>query len=230
MNHSTCSGTSSLVFIVLVLSLLEITPVVPLIPTFVAISLLPYPNAPLVVSSIGIYRTPTVMGQMAKSVTLREFGSTWTIMEIVAFRTQRLRSAVMFLLPVPCSTSTLITGRSSLIPSSSRGRDPAYAFLLIGQEVDLIFSGGGGNDESSATANSVMHASADGNHRLERTRSSISTSEGSARARCSSSSSLSFLTLSSLSSALDDSLSSLSPHRQDSQQDPPQGPLHPPLD
>nr|GEZ86904.1 hypothetical protein [Tanacetum cinerariifolium] len=48
---------------------------------------------------------------------------------------------------------------------------------------DLIFFGGGGNDESSAAANSVMHASADGDRGLEGTRSSISTSEGSAGAR-----------------------------------------------
>nr|GEV34533.1 hypothetical protein [Tanacetum cinerariifolium] len=54
-------------------------------------------------SGIGICRTSTVTGQMAKSVALVAFGSTWTIMVIVAFRTQRLRSAVMFLLPVPCS-------------------------------------------------------------------------------------------------------------------------------
>nr|GFB33395.1 hypothetical protein [Tanacetum cinerariifolium] len=32
--------------------------------------------------------------------------STWTIMVIVAFRTQCLRSAVMFLLPMPCSASS----------------------------------------------------------------------------------------------------------------------------
>nr|GEY03850.1 hypothetical protein [Tanacetum cinerariifolium] len=63
----------------------------------------------------------------------------------------------------------------------TRGRDPAYAFLLIGQA-------------------------------LEGTRSSVDTSEGSAGARCSSSSlsSSSFSTLSSSSSSLDDS-SSLSP-------------------
>nr|GEW98021.1 hypothetical protein [Tanacetum cinerariifolium] len=54
------------------------------------------------VSSIGICRTPTVTGQMANSVELVAFGSTWTIMVIVAFRTQRLRSDVMFLLLVPC--------------------------------------------------------------------------------------------------------------------------------
>ncbi|GKE74903.1 hypothetical protein Tco_1536944, partial [Tanacetum coccineum] len=36
---------------------------------------------------------------------------------------------------VVSQTSTLITGESSRIPSSSRGRDPAYAFLLIGQVV-----------------------------------------------------------------------------------------------
>nr|GFA48697.1 hypothetical protein [Tanacetum cinerariifolium] len=74
-----------------VLSLRTISLVVPLIPTF-----------------------------MAKSVALVAFGSTWTIMVIVAFRTQRLKSAVMFLLPMPCSTSTFITGASSLILSSSR--------------------------------------------------------------------------------------------------------------
>nr|GEV46382.1 putative reverse transcriptase domain-containing protein [Tanacetum cinerariifolium] len=44
--------------------------------------------------------------KMAKSVALVAFGSTWTIMVIVAFRTQRLRSAVMFLLPMPCSVSS----------------------------------------------------------------------------------------------------------------------------
>nr|GFC33744.1 hypothetical protein [Tanacetum cinerariifolium] len=43
---------------------------------------------------------------MAKSVALVAFGSTWTIMVIVAFRAQRLRSAVMFLLPMPCNVSS----------------------------------------------------------------------------------------------------------------------------
>ncbi|GJZ82619.1 hypothetical protein Tco_0647792 [Tanacetum coccineum] len=42
---------------------------------------------------------------MAHCVALVAFGSTWTIMMIVAFRTQRLRPAVIFLLPVPCSVS-----------------------------------------------------------------------------------------------------------------------------
>nr|GFB95025.1 hypothetical protein [Tanacetum cinerariifolium] len=37
---------------------------------------------------------------MAKSVALMAFRSTWTIMVIVAFRTQWLRSALMFLLPM----------------------------------------------------------------------------------------------------------------------------------
>ncbi|GJS24332.1 hypothetical protein Tco_0452964 [Tanacetum coccineum] len=106
MHHSTCSSTSSLVFMVLVLSLRAIIPVVPLIPTFTTSSLLTCPNAPLAVSSIGICRTPTITGQMANSVALVAFGSTWTIMVIVAFGTQRLRSAVMFLLPVPCSVSS----------------------------------------------------------------------------------------------------------------------------
>nr|GFA36902.1 integrase, catalytic region, zinc finger, CCHC-type, peptidase aspartic, catalytic [Tanacetum cinerariifolium] len=43
---------------------------------------------------------------MAKSIALMAFGSTWTIMVIVAFRTQRLRFAVMFLLPMPCGVSS----------------------------------------------------------------------------------------------------------------------------
>nr|GEY05911.1 reverse transcriptase domain-containing protein [Tanacetum cinerariifolium] len=43
---------------------------------------------------------------MAKSVALVAFGNTWTIMVIVSFRAQRLRSAVMFLLPMPCSVSS----------------------------------------------------------------------------------------------------------------------------
>nr|GEZ70484.1 hypothetical protein [Tanacetum cinerariifolium] len=84
-----------------------ISPVVPLIPTFIACSLLTCSSAFLDVSSIGICRTYTVTGQMANSVTLVAFRSTWTIMVIVAFRTQRLRSAVMFLLPVPCSVSSV---------------------------------------------------------------------------------------------------------------------------
>ncbi|GKB84922.1 hypothetical protein Tco_0957194 [Tanacetum coccineum] len=90
---------------VLVLSLWAITSVVLLILTFIASSLLTCPSDPLVVNSIGIYRTPIDMGQMANSVAFVAFGSTWTIMVIVAFRTQRLISVVMFLLPVPCSVS-----------------------------------------------------------------------------------------------------------------------------
>ncbi|GJT33404.1 hypothetical protein Tco_0923823 [Tanacetum coccineum] len=105
MHHSTCSSNLSLVFMVLVLSLRAITPVVPLIPTFIANSLLTCPSDPLVVNSIGICRTPTVTGQMANSVALVAFGSTWTIMVIVAFRTQQLRSVVMFFLPVHYSVS-----------------------------------------------------------------------------------------------------------------------------
>ncbi|GKA91804.1 hypothetical protein Tco_0813729 [Tanacetum coccineum] len=237
MHHSTCSSTPSLVFMVLVLSLWAITPVVALIPTFIASSLLTCPSNPLVVNSIGICKTSTVKGQMANSVALVAFGSTWTIMVIVAFRTQQLRSAVMFLLPVPCSvsfasilplvqlllvlivigsviqlplvlslafsksadlfvhtflklhygtltrevsqTSTLITGVSLLIPSSSRipiipghlvnllaipalyNTLPIVVQLAPVAHSDLTFSGGG-DDEGSAAANSVMHASADG--------------------------------------------------------------------
>ncbi|GJU12098.1 hypothetical protein Tco_1465819 [Tanacetum coccineum] len=73
---------------------------------------------------------------------------------------------------------------------------------------DLSFSGGG-DDEGSAAANSVMHVSADGDCGLEGTGSSVGTAEGSAGARCSSSSSSSssFSTSSSSLSSSDDSLS-----------------------
>nr|GFA52299.1 hypothetical protein [Tanacetum cinerariifolium] len=69
-----------------------------------ASSFLTCPGAPLVVSSIGICRTPTVTGQMANSVTLVAFGSAWTIMVIVATRAQRVRSSVRFLLTRPSSS------------------------------------------------------------------------------------------------------------------------------
>ncbi|GJW37678.1 hypothetical protein Tco_0060598 [Tanacetum coccineum] len=39
---------------------------------------------------------------------------------------------------VVSQTSTLITGASLFVPSNSRGRDPDYAFLLIGQAVGAI--------------------------------------------------------------------------------------------
>nr|GFC17396.1 hypothetical protein [Tanacetum cinerariifolium] len=106
MHHSTCLSTFDLVFMVLVLLLRTISLIVPLIPTFVACGLLTCSNAFLDVSSIDICRTPTVTGQMAKSVALVAFGSTWTIMVIVAFRTKWLKSAVMFLFPMPCSVSS----------------------------------------------------------------------------------------------------------------------------
>ncbi|GKA23364.1 hypothetical protein Tco_0709326 [Tanacetum coccineum] len=106
MHHSTCSSTSSLVFMVLVLLLRAVIPVVPLIPTFISSSLLTCPSTPLVVNNIGICRTPIITGKMANYVALVAFGSTWTIMVIVAFRTQRLISAVMFLLPMPCNVSS----------------------------------------------------------------------------------------------------------------------------
>nr|GFB81107.1 hypothetical protein [Tanacetum cinerariifolium] len=83
-----------------------ISPVVPLVSTFIACSLLTCFSAFLDVSSIGICRTPTVTGYMANSVALVAFRSTWTIMVIVAFITQWLRSVVMFLLPIPYSVSS----------------------------------------------------------------------------------------------------------------------------
>ncbi|GJY26747.1 hypothetical protein Tco_0401473 [Tanacetum coccineum] len=86
---------------------------------------------------------------------------------------------------------------------------------------DSTFSGGG-DDEGSVAANSVMPALADGDRgkqtyqsqmplysQLEGTGSSVGTAEGSAEARCSSSSSSSssFSTSSSSLSSSDDSLS-----------------------
>ncbi|GJR06391.1 hypothetical protein Tco_0529375 [Tanacetum coccineum] len=49
--------------------------------------------------------SPTSYGPDGPYVPPVAFGRTWTIMMIVAFRTQRLGPAVMFLLPVPCSVS-----------------------------------------------------------------------------------------------------------------------------
>ncbi|GJR39222.1 hypothetical protein Tco_1214906 [Tanacetum coccineum] len=90
------------------------------------------------VSTYNSTKSPTVMDQMAHYVAPVAFGSTWTIMMIVAFRTQRLGPApgVSERVRSCCShisgnftitltlevsqTSTLITGVSSLIPSSSR--------------------------------------------------------------------------------------------------------------
>ncbi|GKB73503.1 hypothetical protein Tco_0934915 [Tanacetum coccineum] len=242
------------------------------------------------------------MDQMAHYVAPVAFGRTWTIMMIVAFRTQRLGPAVIFLIPVPCSvsfasilplvrlllvlivlgsviqlplilslafgksadlfvhtflklhywtltlevsqTSTLTTGVSSLIPSSSRiptlpghvvnllvipalySTFPIVVTFLLSLVVsipcylaffDSTFSGGG-DDEGSVAANSVMPALADGDRgkqtpqsqmplysQLEGIGSSVGTVGGSTGARCSSSSS-SFSTSSSLSSS-DDSLS-----------------------
>ncbi|GJU05847.1 hypothetical protein Tco_1122277 [Tanacetum coccineum] len=246
MHHSMCSSTSSLVFMTLVLSLWAIPLVVPLVPTFIAINLLTCPRASLVVNSIVVCRSPTVTDQMAYYVAPVAFGRTWTIMMIVAFRTQWLGLAVIFLLPVPCSvsfasilplvrlllvlivlgsviqlplvlslafgksadlfvhtflklhywthilevsqTSTLITGVSSLIPSSSRiptlsghvaiplaipalySTLPIVVIFPLSLVVSILcylvffdstFSGGG-NGEGSAAANSVMHVSADG--------------------------------------------------------------------
>ncbi|GKG20750.1 hypothetical protein Tco_0380551, partial [Tanacetum coccineum] len=65
---------------------------------------------------------------------------------------------------------------------------------------DSTFSGGG-DDEGSVAANSVMPALADGDRGLEGTGSSIGTAEGSAEARCSSYSSSFSTSSSSLSSS-----------------------------
>nr|GEV35582.1 hypothetical protein [Tanacetum cinerariifolium] len=115
-----------------------------LIPTFITCSLLTCSSAFLDVSSIGICRTPIVTGQMANSVALLAFGSTWTIMVVVAFRTQRLRSAIMFLLPVPCSVSSAIIlslVRLLLVLIVLKGviQLPLVLSLAYNKSVDLFF-------------------------------------------------------------------------------------------
>nr|GEV89958.1 retrovirus-related Pol polyprotein from transposon TNT 1-94 [Tanacetum cinerariifolium] len=72
-----------------------ITPVVPLIPTFIA------SDGPLVVFN----GTPTILCQMIDFLAVGALGCTLSIMVIVAFRAQRLRSFVWFLLPRPYSIS-----------------------------------------------------------------------------------------------------------------------------
>ncbi|GJW06679.1 hypothetical protein Tco_1569102 [Tanacetum coccineum] len=248
MNHSTCSSTSSLVFMVLVLSLWAITPVVPLIPTFITSSLLTCPSNPLVVNNIGICRTPIVTGQMANSVAFVAFGSTWTIMcklcqyfascssvevVLIVFLEVVIHYFLLFLslafsksadlfvytflklhywiLTLEVSqTSTLITGVSSLIPSSSRipiipGHvanlltiPTLYSTLPIVVQLAPVA-------QSAAATQSQMPLYS----QLEGTGSSVGTAEGSAEARCSSysSSSSSFSTSSSSLSSSDDSLS-----------------------
>ncbi|GJR50139.1 hypothetical protein Tco_1400660 [Tanacetum coccineum] len=76
-----------------------------------ASSFLTCPSAPLVVSSIGICRTPIVTSQMANYVALVAFGSTWTIMVIVVFRAQWLRSPIWLLISKPSSV-----GSASVLP------------------------------------------------------------------------------------------------------------------
>ncbi|GJW82047.1 hypothetical protein Tco_0146022 [Tanacetum coccineum] len=143
MHHSMCSSTSNLVFVTLVLSLWVIPPVVPLIPTFIAINLLTCPCASLVVNSIVICRSPTVTDQMAHYVAPVTFGRTWTIMMIVAFRTQWLGLAVIFLLPVPCSVSfasilPLVCLLLVLIVLGSVIQLPLVLSLAFGKNADLF--------------------------------------------------------------------------------------------
>ncbi|GJZ75175.1 hypothetical protein Tco_0639640 [Tanacetum coccineum] len=84
-------------------------------PALKASSFLTCPGAPLVVSSISICRTPIVTGQMSTLVELvghlGTFGSTRSVMVIVAFGAQRFRSSVRFLLTRPNSV-----GSTSVLP------------------------------------------------------------------------------------------------------------------
>ncbi|GKA41051.1 hypothetical protein Tco_0733644 [Tanacetum coccineum] len=184
---------------------------------------------------------------MAHYVAPVAFGGTWTIMMIVAFRTQRLGPAVISLLPVPCSVSftsilplvrlllvlivlSLAFGKSADLFIHTFLKLHYWTLTLEVSQTSTLITGtlmlslsdstfsGGGDDEGSVAANSVMHVSADGDcgkqthqsqmplySQLEGTRSSVGTAEGSAEARCSSSSS--FSTSSSSLSSSDDLLS-----------------------
>ncbi|GKB49109.1 hypothetical protein Tco_0899862 [Tanacetum coccineum] len=91
-------------------------------------------------------------------------------------------------------------------------------YVLMKDVFDLIFSGGGdtdggSDDEGSATTNSIMHTSIDGDHG-DHLRLTAVGSTGDSGSSSSSSSHLSQHSSSS-SSSLDDSLSSLSLYRQD---------------
>ncbi|GJY10063.1 hypothetical protein Tco_0378248 [Tanacetum coccineum] len=76
-------------------------------------------------------------------VALVAFGRTWTIMMIVAFRTQWLGPAVIFLLPVPCSVSVasilpLIRLLLVLIVFGSVIQLPLVLSLAFGKSADLF--------------------------------------------------------------------------------------------
>ncbi|GJX03151.1 hypothetical protein Tco_0189067, partial [Tanacetum coccineum] len=67
------------------------------------------------------------------------------------------------LIPNSSTCSTILGFMANLLAIYAlySARSIMVKFALVAQS-DLIFSGGGGNDEGSAAANSVMHASADG--------------------------------------------------------------------
>ncbi|GKF96778.1 hypothetical protein Tco_0292599 [Tanacetum coccineum] len=100
-------GISNLVTLVVVVLQLRTLPLeMPLGSTLITSRLLTCLGAPLVVSIVGICSTPVVTGQMANFIALVAFGSTWTIVVVVAFGTQRFRSSVMFLFTRSCSVGT----------------------------------------------------------------------------------------------------------------------------
>ncbi|GKA78618.1 hypothetical protein Tco_0785155 [Tanacetum coccineum] len=90
-----------------------------------------------------LLRSPTVTDQMAHYVAPVAFGSTWTIMMIVAFRTQRLGPAIIFLLPVPCSVIfasilPLVRLLLVLIVLGSVIQLPLVLSLAFGKSADLF--------------------------------------------------------------------------------------------
>ncbi|GJX40153.1 hypothetical protein Tco_0255143 [Tanacetum coccineum] len=183
MHHSMCSSTSNLVFMALVLLLWAIPLVVPLIPTFIANSLLTCHNDPLVVNSIGISRTPTVTGD-GLDPHMVSYPPDPAVYDPAVWRS---------------SVSSLFTS-SSRIPSipGVPSQDSRSDFML-----SSTFSGGG-DDEGSVAANSVMHASADEVGDVEADLSVSNASVLSVRGQ-----------------------DHLSVQYKDGQQDPPQGPLYP---
>ncbi|GJY21874.1 hypothetical protein Tco_0394440 [Tanacetum coccineum] len=112
LTHRALSN-SSLVS-VLVLSLWAIIPVVPLIPTFIASSLLTCPSAPLVVSSIGICRTPIISRRQDGNSVHLWF---WEHMDHHAWRSAGVLIFLSISLVTNSIASCIVLGLDALTPS-----------------------------------------------------------------------------------------------------------------
>ncbi|GJS09523.1 putative ribonuclease H-like domain-containing protein [Tanacetum coccineum] len=100
--------------------------------TFIASRFLNCPSAPLVVSSVGIGGTPIVTGQMANSVALMAFGSTWTIVALMPLHFRGscvgIKSfLMMFVSPVTTE-------------EEAQKKNDVKARMLLAQSLDFIFN------------------------------------------------------------------------------------------